>query len=620
MMKNLIGMCLAVVAFVFCFTFVGSVEAGVWNRPKHPLFEKYNRKVMVMGEVVEHMSGKPIKQFSVIIAETYDDASMRWWPSYRFRFQRFNGEFTCSKWLHNETDFVVIVTAAGYEPYVSKPFKAGELKDAELIVNADLAKAEVMSGRVVDWNGKPVRDADVLLPEAGLGNGKIGEHERGDVKISTPDGFSFSDGVNHGMTDVGGVFYVTKPKREYMIGVYSPDGYAMVRGEDFEDGGEIVLKKWGRIKGQIKLGERAAGEESSLAFDDDEDMRAFLKRLRAGLPTVRFYRQTRLGENGNYVSPLLPSGEYRIGLYVQHPDKNSATPMHFRYRTIGNGECKTVDMGGKGCTLRGQLISKGESRSVDQVSVTLNQSPLVYHFELPVNFDELDRDEKYKWMVEATKGVGWWKYAEESEKKAKQKVVWQETDKDGQFVFYDLPEGDWQLLIGDNEEQYHFDVKREKGDEDVFEQVVKIELNEKEKDQREIRELMRDSSVELDTAFGEKVKLADYQGKYVLIHYWGLWCGACERDVPKLKEIAKRFEDRDDFAMVGVVNADHNRKMLMGHIAEKGMDWVQILDDGGLPVRLSNQSFVPTYVLISKDGMMTVLGQDLELVQKLVSD
>lgn len=50
---------------------------------------------------------------------------------------------------------------------------------------------------------------------------------------------------------------------------------------------------------------------------------------------------------------------------------------------------------------------------------------------------------------------------------------------------------------------------------------------------------------------GEKVKFADLKGKYVLVEFWGYWCGPCVGSMPVLIELHEKYADKG-LAIVGV--------------------------------------------------------------------
>ena len=46
---------------------------------------------------------------------------------------------------------------------------------------------------------------------------------------------------------------------------------------------------------------------------------------------------------------------------------------------------------------------------------------------------------------------------------------------------------------------------------------------------------------------GNEVSLADLKGKYVYVDIWATWCGPCNAEIPKLKELEKKLEGRNLF-------------------------------------------------------------------------
>ncbi|QJX00452.1 redoxin family protein [Frigoriglobus tundricola] len=50
---------------------------------------------------------------------------------------------------------------------------------------------------------------------------------------------------------------------------------------------------------------------------------------------------------------------------------------------------------------------------------------------------------------------------------------------------------------------------------------------------------------------GEKVSFADLKGKYVLVEFWGYWCGPCVGSMPTLIELHEKYADKG-LAIVGV--------------------------------------------------------------------
>ncbi len=85
---------------------------------------------------------------------------------------------------------------------------------------------------------------------------------------------------------------------------------------------------------------------------------------------------------------------------------------------------------------------------------------------------------------------------------------------------------------------------------------------------------------------GETFELEDLQGNYVLLEFWGSWCGDCRAAHPGLKEIYntfhnKKFKGADNFEIVGVGLETQKARWLRA-IEKDGLNWnyhtVQIAD------------------------------------------
>lgn len=49
--------------------------------------------------------------------------------------------------------------------------------------------------------------------------------------------------------------------------------------------------------------------------------------------------------------------------------------------------------------------------------------------------------------------------------------------------------------------------------------------------------------IEAMLADGSAWKLDDMRGTYVILDFWGSWCGPCIRDIPAMKELYARYRD-----------------------------------------------------------------------------
>ncbi|QQE12122.1 redoxin domain-containing protein [Planctomycetota bacterium] len=591
----------------------------------HPDRDQYHSYVQVRGDVVDHESGKPIERFSVTFADWGDETGdYNWYPAFRYYFQRQKSNFAVGDWLYHQK-YMVIVHAPGYEPFMSKVFDAKEQAKEILWVHADLKKTELMKGRVVDADGKPMANADVLILQEGTG-GEGFDAKGGYSQLGMQeDVFFLMNSVNAGMTNEDGWFYVTKPTREYEIAVSSADGYAVIKGDAFKAGDKIEMKKWVRVKGQLKLAnEKFDPAKAHMSYRDVKRRRDRFKAIFGDgtAKYVHFTEQSVVNEDGSYVSPKMPAGDYQVEMSYKIEGENYSLPVHVQKTRVGVGECKVLDMGGKGCTINGQLKFGSDEKVENTYYVDLIPKDDGIEFELPAKFNDMNGEARRDWMKHAVNEEAWQAYYEAKELKRygftiSARAFWED---EFAFKFYDVAEGEYVFDIVGHKK---FDVTVKQGEEDGDVYVMDVELQMsgdgvKVKDKRDLSELLADGAVAVETVFGDQLKLSDYRGKYVLVHYWRKWNMKSEEQFARVNEVVEYFSDRDDFAVIGVASGA-DREVLMGEIAKRRMDWPHIWGDGeyvsDVPTALDCNELgcvlkLPFYALIGKDGKIYKWGLD----------
>lgn len=116
----------------------------------------------------------------------------------------------------------------------------------------------------------------------------------------------------------------------------------------------------------------------------------------------------------------------------------------------------------------------------------------------------------------------------------------------------------------------------------------------------------------MKTIAGDTIKLSNYLGKeYVLLDFWASWCAPCLKEIPKMKKIHKKYNEKG-LTVIGI-SLDKDKNRWNETIQAKGLNhWVQVLDseiymDGqNLPLNSLSDLFgcdaIPFYVLIDKGG------------------
>ena len=86
------------------------------------------------------------------------------------------------------------------------------------------------------------------------------------------------------------------------------------------------------------------------------------------------------------------------------------------------------------------------------------------------------------------------------------------------------------------------------------------------------------SDVAFTTPEGGEHRLADWQGKYVLVNFWATWCGPCRKEMPALNAIQKEFEG-DAFEVVTIATGRNDLTGIRKFFEKEGVDALPILLD-----------------------------------------
>ena len=104
-----------------------------------------------------------------------------------------------------------------------------------------------------------------------------------------------------------------------------------------------------------------------------------------------------------------------------------------------------------------------------------------------------------------------------------------------------------------------------------------------------------------DTYDGAPFSLSSMKGKYVLIDFWGTWCGPCMAGVPHMKEFRDKHQDKME--ILGISN-DKNVALWRSVIERNDMNWPNIRIGTGDKdfVSIFNVQGFPTKILLSPEG------------------
>lgn len=111
--------------------------------------------------------------------------------------------------------------------------------------------------------------------------------------------------------------------------------------------------------------------------------------------------------------------------------------------------------------------------------------------------------------------------------------------------------------------------------------------------------------IEAENLTGKKVKISDFNGKYVLLDFWASWCAPCRQENPEFVKVYEEFKNKG-FEIYGY-STDVNRASWAKAIESDNLPWVNVSDLKGFysegPARYQVRA-IPQNFLIDKKGFI----------------
>lgn len=140
-----------------------------------------------------------------------------------------------------------------------------------------------------------------------------------------------------------------------------------------------------------------------------------------------------------------------------------------------------------------------------------------------------------------------------------------------------------------------------------------------------------EGEVAADFTIRDDLKLSDLKGNYVVLDFWGSWCGPCIGEFPKLKQLyanynGKQFTDASNFEIVGVA-VETNERRWRAALERFNLVWPHQTMDKATSLRFFDSPIaasygvkeVPTKFLIDPEGNIIAVNPPFEEIEKLLS-
>jgi RNA polymerase sigma factor (sigma-70 family) len=212
--------------------------------------------LVISGSVTDAVTGKPVPRFHVIqgvdqlegrqgiLSWLQGKPGITWW---RMSAVEYTGGRYSMKFDAPEKKTYVCVEATGYEPAESRAFRSDE---GTMIQDFRLRPAPGISGVVLLPDGRPAAGVQVVLGtqenRAFVRGGVVQENSHAETTTTGPDG------------------RLTVPKRVggFLLVVAADAGFADATSDEFAKTGKLVLQRWGRIEGEVRIGRKPAAYQS----------------------------------------------------------------------------------------------------------------------------------------------------------------------------------------------------------------------------------------------------------------------------------------------------------------------------------------------------------------------
>lgn len=119
---------------------------------------------------------------------------------------------------------------------------------------------------------------------------------------------------------------------------------------------------------------------------------------------------------------------------------------------------------------------------------------------------------------------------------------------------------------------------------------------------------------------GDSIRLSDFRDRYILLDFWGSWCGPCRAENPILSMLNARYKDQIFKSAKGIsfisVALDQNTEAIKAAILKDGLNWPHHIQEPqtmeGPIAQLFGIKSIPMKYLIGPNGKIILADPDIK--------
>lgn len=105
----------------------------------------------------------------------------------------------------------------------------------------------------------------------------------------------------------------------------------------------------------------------------------------------------------------------------------------------------------------------------------------------------------------------------------------------------------------------------------------------------------------LPTLAGDSLRLADLQGKVVLLNFWATWCPPCREEMPAIEALFQAYHEQG-FVVLGVAGDTKGKEVVAPFVAEQNLTFPILLDPDNRVAKQYHVNGIPTIYLLDRQG------------------